>query len=307
MNNLMTKSFLDYVELKKQALKDDAGNPFQDIEKASPTGTEEDLFLFFQEVASITSEMDNMSNLLFDLRQLHQETKSTHSPKILRGIADRMTSDMLSVLQKADDLKSRLRVLDSSGEAKRNVSPAFAHGSLVDRTRSSVIGGVRTKLREMMSEFQELRELILLDHREGLRRRYFAETGVLPNDEVLDRMASVGGSRGIFSSGKKGELEVEAEAEAEERRRAVGDLQRSLNRLHRIFLDMALVVEAQGEEMNDIESNVANAKSFIVGGTASLSDVSARRKKGRTGRFCLCAVGLAVAMIIVFLVLGFVG
>ncbi|CAB4265007.1 unnamed protein product [Prunus armeniaca] len=101
MNDLMTKSFLSYVELKKQAQKDLEAN--LDVEagqgQLNPS-EQENLSHFFQEVTPIKSDMKEITNLLYDLQSLNKEAKSTHSAKILRGLRDRMESDMVAVFQK---------------------------------------------------------------------------------------------------------------------------------------------------------------------------------------------------------------
>jgi t-SNARE complex subunit (syntaxin) len=45
-------------------------------------------------------------------------------------------------------------------------------------------------------------------------------------------------------------------AEIQERNRAVKDLEASLLELHQVFLDMAVLVEAQGEMLDNIEKQV---------------------------------------------------
>ncbi|KAE8705640.1 Tetratricopeptide repeat (TPR)-like superfamily protein [Hibiscus syriacus] len=62
----------------------------------------------------------------------------------------------------------------------------------------------------------------------------------------------------------------EMDSRNKERREAVVDIQLSLERLHMVFLDMAVLVEAQGETMADIEENVAHAGDFISGVTNQL-------------------------------------
>ena len=47
-------------------------------------------------------------------------------------------------------------------------------------------------------------------------------------------------------------------AEIQERHEAVKDLERSLVDLHQIFLDMSVLVEAQGEMLDNIEQQVAH-------------------------------------------------
>ena len=64
-----------------------------------------------------------------------------------------------------------------------------------------------------------------------------------------------------------------------EKHEAVMGIQRSLNNVHQVFLDMAVLVETQGEKIDDIERNVANARSFISGGTHSLFYAKQMNKK----------------------------
>ena len=47
-------------------------------------------------------------------------------------------------------------------------------------------------------------------------------------------------------------------AEIEERGEAVRELEKSLLDLHQIFLDMAVLVEAQGEMLDNIEAQVSH-------------------------------------------------
>ena len=47
-------------------------------------------------------------------------------------------------------------------------------------------------------------------------------------------------------------------AEVQERHEAVKELEKSLMELHQVFLDMAVLVEAQGEMLDNIEQQVGN-------------------------------------------------
>jgi diphthamide synthase (EF-2-diphthine--ammonia ligase) len=59
------------------------------------------------------------------------------------------------------------------------------------------------------------------------------------------------------TSPKELELQVlDTLAEIQERHEAVKELERSLLDLHQIFLDMAVLVEAQGEMLDNIEAQV---------------------------------------------------
>ncbi|XVE49034.1 hypothetical protein DITRI_Ditri01bG0049500 [Diplodiscus trichospermus] len=298
MNNLMTKSFLSYVELKKQAMKDieaeyDLGMGQYDH------GDEQNLSKFFEDVALIKNDMEGITHLLLDLQDLKQEAKTTHSAKVLRGIRDRRNSDMVTVLEKARNIKSRLESLDHSNIENRNVSMAFNEGSHVDRTRVSVTNGLRCKLREMMIDFQSLREQIVEDHKQGLKRRYYNVTGEELSEEMAEKMSSGSGGDGGAQLDTMFEGKTELVLENSEREEALKELQRSLTELHYLFLDMAVLVETQGDNINDIENNVAQAGIHINGGTNGL--FYAKQKKNKTRNWA-CWIGALVLV----LVLGWV-
>ncbi|XP_057964617.1 syntaxin-112-like [Malania oleifera] len=275
MNDLMTKSFLSYVELKKQAMKDLEAEP--DIEMGQlEASDEQNLSRFFEEVAAIKADMEEITNFLIDIRTLNEEAKSTHSVKILRGFRDRISSDMVAVRRKAKLIKTKLESLDQSNTANRILSDAYKDGSPVDRTRFSVTNGLRVKLRGMMNDFQSLREQILKEHKEELKRGHYNATGVEPSEEAIEKMISGGNLIQSFE-GKLPELAMENQ----ERNEAVKELQKSLKELHQLFLDMAVMVETQGEKINDIEENVARAGDYVNGGTKKLQSAKQMKRKSK--------------------------
>lgn len=287
MNDLMTKSFLSYVELKKQAQIDDEGERDLELGQLSHED-EQNLALFFHQVQFIKTDMQEITDLLLDLQTLNEETKSTYSAKILRGLRDRMDSDMVAVLRKTKIVKASLDALDESNVANRR---AYAEGSAVDRTRVSTANGLRVKLREIMNGFQALREKIMADYKDGLRRRYYNTTGEYPSEEVIEEMVSGKGKIQVFE--EKGEKNLENR----ERHEAVMDIWRSLNNLHQVFLDMAVMVEAQGKQIDDIEHNVATAASFVSGGTNSLFYAKQMKKESRKWMCWLWGVGFIIILV----------
>jgi syntaxin 1B/2/3 len=292
----MTKSFLNYGELKKQAL-DESSTDLKAVNAVlGVTPAEEaNLSEFFEEINIIQSEINTVNGLLSDLTMLHQESKSLHVPRLLRGAHDRMDADMALILRNAKIIKARLQLLDRSNITNQNLSKKFAEGSMVDRTRLSVTNGVRTKLRELMNGFQVLRDEIVADHRENLKRRYFNATGEEATEEVIEKMLSNGDKMEILSVAK-GEMDLEMV----ERDKAVSDIRRSLVKLHQVFQDMAVMVETQEEKLNDIEVNLTYAKDYASGGTENLLAATAMKKRG--DKNCFLLISASVVSVIVFLV-----
>ncbi|KAJ8764279.1 hypothetical protein K2173_006019 [Erythroxylum novogranatense] len=283
MNDLMTQSFLSYVELKKQAQKDLEMELDVESGRLNPTD-HPNLGQFFQEANGITLEMEEITNLLFNLQTLNEETKSVHSAKVLRGLRDQIESDIVAVLRKARVVKARLESLHRSNISSRKISELYREGSHIDRTRTSVTSGMRVKLRQLMNEFQVLREKIVTDFRNDLKKRYYNETGEEPSEDMIEKMISGGGGIQTLT------VEKEVDSKSKERHEAVMDIQRSLQKLHQVFLDMAVLVETQGEKIDDIEDNVASAGNFISGGTNNIYYVNQMKKKKKAWLYWLWAV-----------------
>ncbi|KAM7251286.1 hypothetical protein ACFE04_023169 [Oxalis oulophora] len=283
MNDLMTKSFQSYVELKKQTVQDLASDQQQqDLEIGNPSD-DQTLSLFFEEVASIKKDMEDITNLLVDLHELNEQTKSTTSAKVLRGIKDRMNSDMVAILRKAKTIKSRLEPLDKC-ETK----------NAIDRTKVAVTYGLRVKLRDTMQDLRSLREKIVSDHKVGVQRMYFNATGEYPSEETVEKMILKGGQQEKLFEGKN-----DLVMEDEERNLVYKNMQRSLTELHQLFLDMAVMVDTQGEKINDIEGNVTRAGAYISGGTNRLFYANQMKKK-KTTWVCLAVVLLVIALLVCF-------
>ncbi|XP_011629085.1 syntaxin-112 [Amborella trichopoda] len=160
---------------KNQALKDLEAGP--DLELSDPTlEDEKNQGQLFEEVGVIKGDIE----ILYDLRNLKdadREMKSLQDPNPLKFLRERMDLDVVSVLKKARAIKARLEFLDKSNADNRRL---YSHkeGSFVDKTRVSVSNGLRKKLREVMKDFQSLKEKIVVENRDGLRRKVYAETGL---------------------------------------------------------------------------------------------------------------------------------
>ena len=114
----------------------------------------------------------------------------------------------------------------------------------------------------------------------------------------MEKMVS-GSLKVEFLAGK-----TDADLGTQVRHEAVMDIQRSLNKLHQVFLDMAILVETQGEKLDNIEDNVVNAGNFIHGGTNSLYYADQMKKKNRKWLCWVFAVGLIILLVCIIAMLS---
>lgn len=92
---------------------------------------------------------------------------------------------------------------------------------------------------------------------------------------------------------------METIQEIQERHDAVKDLEKNLKELHQVFMDMAVLVQAQGHQLDDIESQVTRANSVIRHGTAQLHKARFYQKNTRKWTF----IGIAILVVILLIII----
>ncbi|KAL8166565.1 hypothetical protein V2J09_008064 [Rumex salicifolius] len=266
----MTKSFLSYVDLRKAAQKD------IDLEMGAagdgaPT-TDPNMEIFLEEAEKVKSEMVSIKDTLLRLEVSYEESKSIHKPDALKAFRARMNSDIVAVLKKARAIKSRLTEMDRVNAENRRLSVKL--GEPIDRTRTSVTNGLRIKLKELMMDFQELRQKMMSEYKETIGRCLYTVTGEYPEEEAVEKIISSGMGEGDILSNaiqEHGQGKVlETVVEIQGRYDAAKEIEQSLLELHQVFLDMSVMVEAQGEQMDNIEHHVMNAAHYVKDGTKEL-------------------------------------
>jgi syntaxin 1B/2/3 len=132
--------------------------------------------------------------------------------------------------------------------------------------------------------------------------RYFTITGEKPDEDTIEKIIETGESENflqvaIHEQGR-GQI-LETIREIQERHDTVKEIEKNLLELHQIFLDMAVLVEAQGEQLNDIESQVNNAANYVARGTGQLKTA---KKHQRNTRKWVC-IGIILLLLLILLVI----
>ncbi|KAF7102618.1 hypothetical protein CFC21_103722 [Triticum aestivum] len=291
MNDLFsTNSFKKYADANPETSS-------ADMEAGGMNGA--NLDQFFSDVEAVKEDLKGFETLHKRLQSTNEETKTAHDARTIKALRSRMDGDVEQVLKRAKAVKAKLEALERDNANSRK-APDWGPGSSVDRTRTSVVAGLGKKLKDIMDDFQGLRAKMAAEYKETVARRYFTVTGEHAEESTIDSLISSGESESFLQKAiqdqGRGQV-MDTISEIQERHDAVKDIERSLMDLHQVFLDMAALVEAQGHQLNDIESHVAHASSFVRRGTVELEQAHEIQKDTRKW-MCFAVIG-GIALVVV--------
>ncbi|XP_008335749.1 syntaxin-2 [Cynoglossus semilaevis] len=156
---------------------------------------------------------------------------------------------------------------------------------------------------EVMTQYNETQ----VSFRERSKRRIQRQleiTGRVTTDEELEAMLESGNPT-IFTSDIISDSLITRQAvdEIESRHQDIIRLETSIRELHAMFMDMAMLVETQGDMVNNIETNVSNAAEYIVRAKEETKKAVRYQKKSRR-KYIILAFALLILVAVVALVVG---
>ncbi|XP_020599730.1 syntaxin-132-like [Phalaenopsis equestris] len=256
---------------------------------------------FFKEVKEVEDLMEKLNINLRKLQEANEETKSITKASAMRAIKKKMQREMDEVGKISRAIKIKLEEIDQDNLRNRK-KPGCEKGTAVDRSRLSMTVTLKKKLKDSVNDFQILRQTIQDEYRDVIERRVFTVTGTKPNEEMIDQLIETGDSEQIFQKAinemGRGQV-VDTLEEIQERHDVVMEIEKKLIELQQIFTDMALLVESQGELLDNIENQVANAVNHVQSGTEALQIAKTLQKKSRKCMMIAIILLLVIAAIIV--------
>lgn len=299
MNDLLTDSFVG--DAKRPPSNNDIEMGMQLPRSNSDMGME----AFNKQIQDVEKQVDKVSGLLKNLKEANEESKSVTKASSMKAIKKRMEKDVDEVGKVARAVKAKLQAINKDNLANRQ-KPGCEKGTGVDRARMNVTNALTKRFRDLMTEFQTLRQKIQDEYREVVERRVITVTGTRPDEETIDHLIETGNSEQIFQKAiqemGRGQV-LNTLEEIQERHDAVKEIEKKLLDLHQIYLDMAVLVEAQGEILDNIESQVANAVNHVQSGTTALQNA---KKLQKNSRKWMCIAIIILLIIIAVIVIGVV-
>lgn len=299
MNDLLTDSFVSDARGQPSRNNNDIEMGMRVPRSNSDMGMEG----FNKQIQEIEKQVDKLSALLKKLKDANEESKSVTKASEMKAIKKRMEKDVDEVGKIARNVKAKIEALNRENLANRQ-KPGCEKGTSVDRSRMNVTNALTKRFKELMTEFQTLRQRIQEEYREVVERRVITVTGTRPDEETIDHLIETGNSEQIFQKAiqEQGRGQVlNTLEEIQERHDAVKEIEKKLLDLQQIYMDMAVLVEAQGEILDNIESQVSNAVTSVQSGTSALQNA---KKLQKNSRKWMCIAIIILLIIVAVIVVG---
>ncbi|XP_076878542.1 syntaxin 3b isoform X4 [Brachyhypopomus gauderio] len=245
---------------------------------------------FFGQIEDIRSSIDKIDANVAEVKKLYSVILSAPT-------SDQKTQDDLEALtnnikKMAKNARNKLKTIERNLEAdeEQRVSADI-------RIRKSQHAVLSRKFVDVMTKYNEA-QVDFRDKSKGRIQRQLEITGKVTSDEELEEMLEAGNTAvftaGIIDSG----ISRQALNEIESRHKDIVRLESSIKELHDMFVDIAMLVESQGDIVDNIEVNVSKAVDHVEVAKDETKKAIRYQSKARKKKMMimLCCVVLGIVV-----------
>jgi len=278
-----------------QSEDDDNGSDDVAVPIEAPDGYMEE---FFNEVVEIRENIEKVQANVEEVKKKHSAILS--APQTDEKVKQELEDLMADIKKTANKVRSKLKVIEQNIEHEEQTNKSSAD-LRIRKTQHSTLS---RKFVEVMTEYNRTQT----DYRErckGRIQRQLEITGRATTNEELEEMLEQGNSA-VFTQGIIMETQQARQtlADIEARHSDIMKLENSIRELHDMFMDMAMLVENQGEMIDRIEYNVEHAVDYVQTATQDTKKALKYQSKARRKKI-LIIICLSVSLIIIIgIILG---
>uniref|UniRef100_A0A8C2XMR3 Syntaxin-3 n=1 Tax=Cyclopterus lumpus TaxID=8103 RepID=A0A8C2XMR3_CYCLU len=249
---------------------------------------------FFCQIEDIRSSIDKIDENVAEVKKLFSVILSAPT-------SDQKTQDDLEAItndikKMANNARNKLKTIERNleSEEQERVSADI-------RIRKSQHAVLSRKFVEVMTKYNEA-QVDFRERSKGRIQRQLEITGQATTDDELEEMLESGNSA-VFTAGiVDAGISKQALSEIEARHKDIVRLESSIKELHDMFVDIAMLVENQGDIVDNIEQNVSKSVDHITVAKEQTKKAIRHRTKARKKMILIvvvCAVDVLIFLIVI--------
>ncbi|KAJ6233492.1 syntaxin-1a [Anaeramoeba flamelloides] len=238
---------------------------------------------FFEKVDKIQKNLDLVEEEVGEIKRICEESlNSTNSTQ-----SEELSQQVKAALTRVSKVNGKIKVNIENLEEENKEKMKDKVGIAETRIRQNQTQALKTKFVNMLSELNSVQE----NNKEKFRDKVSRQCKIVNPDITEEQIESVldGGSQKttqIFS-GRQLQDAQDLVGQINAKHVDILNLEKSINELHKMFVDLALLVHVQGEMIDKIEANVVESKDYIHEGVKIVKTAIRYQKKSRKKMCCL--------------------
>ncbi|XP_026289774.1 syntaxin-1A isoform X2 [Frankliniella occidentalis] len=256
---------------------------------------------FFAEVEEIREMIDKIQANVEEVKKKHSAILS--APQTDEKVKQELEDLMADIKKTANKVRAKLKVIEQNIEQEEHTNKSSAD-LRIRKTQHSTLS---RKFVEVMTEYNRTQT----DYRErckGRIQRQLEITGRTTTNEELEEMLEQGNSA-VFTQGIIMETQQAKQtlADIEARHADIIKLENSIRELHDMFMDMAMLVESQGEMIDRIEYHVEHAVDYVQTATQDTKKALKYQSKARRKKIMILICVSILIIILCSTIAGYLG
>ncbi|XP_062918463.1 syntaxin-1B [Mobula hypostoma] len=247
---------------------------------------------FFEQVEEIRGCIEKLSEDVDKVKKQHSAILAAPNPddKIKQDLED-LTAD---IKKTANKVRSKLKTIEQSIEQEEGQNRSSAD-LRIRKTQHSTLS---RKFVEVMTEYNATQSKYRDRCKDRIQRQLEITGRTTTNEELEDMLES--GKLAVFTDDITMDSKITKQAlnEIETRHTEIIKLENSIRELHDMFVDMAMLVESQGEMIDRIEYNVDHSVDYVERAVSDTKKAVKYQSKARRKKIMIiiCCVVLAVVI-----------
>lgn len=254
---------------------------------------------FLAAVEDIKQRVDKISRNVDDIEGLHRRALSTHNLEEATRLGRLMDELVLRTNREGQYVRRLLSQLTGDTDSMARQGLLTPSDQRLRRTQQSRWS---KRLLGVMNKFQAVQTTYQAKYRQQLERQYLIVKPGATREELQTLTHSAESTsmlhQQIFASANRAQAQSTL-AQMRERHQEIQNIERSVQELHQMFLDIALIIEQQGEMIDKIEDHVDATLEYTEQAAEEMKGAVVKQRKMQRRKWILIMIALLIIGIVV--------
>jgi len=263
------------------------------------SSTPEYLAEFYNLCEETKTKIESIHSLTDEIKRLHVQilASPTADEKIKNELDERLAENdraKMFVRSKLKEIEESIAKIKSSGKPE---NAEFR----IRKTQFTFLSHIYT---EAMIEFN----VVQVDHRTNCKQRIMRQLDIIgkqTTEAEIDEMIETGNTQ-IFTEGLLHETKMAKQQldDIQARHQDILKLENSIKELASMFIEIATLVESQGELIQNIEKNISQTTDYVQTAKVETEKAVVYQSKARRKKIILIIVVILIVVIILAIIIG---